>query len=503
MILQNQQLLPLAFISSLFPMAQRKSLQTKTIFSVLLARLTAIFNWISYHIRRNPLRSFFVALVLLLLIIILANALGTPKSSGTQTATAAKQVHVYHIGSLPKISLPAKINKTGVITIVAQSAGIVSSVDVAEGDTINAGTSLIDLSTNYQGGDAGGIQAAIAQQQYNNVADTFGTQLDIIGRQRDVATASAANTNQLQQITQQSIGETNDVISRDQDILTSIDQNLTALQNTNTNGSNDAAMLQTKQMRAQLEAGINQLSQAVRQTQYQTNQSNPPTLLTALQQQITLKQLDVQEKTVKLNKEISRLQVNLAEVTASLMHPASPVNGTVQRIFVNPGQAVSPGMQLAVIQANDPSSSAVVSINRTIAQAISRLQPSTIHIGNKNVSEKPRFVSSEATDGSNYTAIYDIPSDYQADVPNNGFITIDAPVGSTDTNSVIPFVPIDSIYQTEDSAYVYVLKNGKAESRKVTLGNVFGQYVEITNGLTDGNQVITDRNIIAGDKVRE
>lgn len=459
-------------------------------------KTTAFYKDLIVRIRKHPLPSFFTSLGILLVFIILANVLGAPKVDTANQKPLVKQVSAYHIGSAPKIALSAKINKSGVITIVAQSAGVVSSIDVAEGDSVYKGTTLVDLSTNYQGGDAGSIQVQMAQAQYNNVQDTFDEQMDLINRQRDVATASATTANDLRSISSQSIGETNDVISQDQAIIDSLTQTI--------NTSADPATVATaKQMKAQMQAGMNQLSEAVRQTQYQTDTTQMPALLTDLQKQITLKQLDIQEKGLKLNREISGLQLNLANVTAALMHPASPVNGTVERVFVNQGQAVTPGTTIAVIKANTVATTAVVTVPGNIAKTISHIEPSVLHIGDTTISELPRFVSTEATDGSNYTAIYDIPAEKQKDLTSTGYITIDVPLGGADTDSTIPFIPIDSVYQSEDSAYIYVIKNGKAQSRSVQLGNVFGRFVEVKQGLQDGDQVITDRNIIAGDSVKE
>lgn len=477
-------------------MKKIQAIPFKTYTSFAKKNVQSAYRNLIVRIKNHPLPSFFVALAVLLVLIILANVLGVPKADTGNQKPIAKQVTAYHIGSAPKISLSAKIDKSGVVTIVAQSAGVVSSIDVAEGDTVYKGTTLVDFSTNYQGGDANGIQAQIAQAQYNNVKDTFDEQLDLINRQRDVATASATSANDLRDISAQSVGETNDLISQDQAIIDAQTQIIQA----DPTSSNAATATQLK---VQMQSAVNQLKEAVRQTQYNTDTTKMPALLTDLQKQVTLKQLDIQEKSLRLNKEVSALQVNLANVTASLMHPASPLAGTVERVFVNQGQAVSPGATIAVIKANDIATTAVVTVPGNIAKTISHMEPSVIHLGNTTISALPRFVSTEATDGSNYTAIYDIPTENQKDLTNAGYITVDVPLGGTDTDSTIPYIPIDSVYQSEDSSYIYVIKNGKAQSRTVQLGNVFGRFVEVKQGLRDGDQVITDRNIIAGDSVKE
>ncbi len=75
-------------------------------------------------------------------------------------------------------------------------------------------------------------------------------------------------------------------------------------------------------------------------------------------------------------------------------------------------------------------------------------------------------------------------------------------MGAPKTSAAVPFVPLDSVFQTQDQAYLFVAKNGKAVSRKVKLGSVLGRFVEIESGLNNSDQVILDRNVIDGDSVK-
>jgi len=480
---------------------------SKRTFSKLVNRLKTwlknLYIRIASTFRKRPLISFCATLCILLIFIIIANILGTPRSQNISQPSPIT-VSVYRIGAAPKVSLPAKIEKAGVIKIIAQTAGIAQSIPVTEGISVKKGTTLINLSTNYQGGDIAGIQVQIAQAQYNNTIDTFSTQQDLIEKQRKAAEQSSQNTENLRQIALLSQNDTQVLVNNNGDVLNTITQNLTNYIATDSGGINDQLIFQTKQLANQLQAGQNQLVNALRQSQYQTNTANPPTILNDLQKDITLRQIDIQEKALNLGKEISTLQLHLALLSESLMHPASPVNGRVERIYVSVGQAVNPGEPLAVISAENTSLdvTAVVSVPNQVAHALSRIESSILHIGNKEFSTTPRYVSQEATNGNLYTVLYSIPQEYQSALTNAGFITVDIPVGVPDTGKTIPFVPLDSIYQTQDTAYVYVAKNGKVESKEVTLGTVYGRFVEITSGLTSGDQVILERNVVAGDRVK-
>jgi multidrug efflux pump subunit AcrA (membrane-fusion protein) len=184
------------------------------------------------------------------------------------------------------------------------------------------------------------------------------------------------------------------------------------------------------------------------------------------------------------------------------MYPASPFAGVVQRVYVHPGDFVSPGTLLAVIASPDVKTTVVLTIPRQIAQIISTGDPSELLIGGKKIALVPYYVSSEATDGTLYSVFYDVPPEEQISVADGEYISVNVPVGTTQTTAVAPFVPIDAVYQTQENAFVLVAKNGKAETKIVKLGEVFGDYVEVVSGLESGDRVILDRNVVAGDKVK-
>src|SRR5260221_666742 len=132
---------------------------------------------------------------------------------------------------------------------------------------------------------------------------------------------------------------------------------------------------------------------------------------------------------------------------------------------------------------------------------ISKLEPSNVYLNGKSYQLKPFYVSTDATDGLLYSVFYTIPTDKESLVTDGQYVNVDIPIGSMNSDATVPFVPIDAIYQTQDSNYLLLDENGKAVTRKVSLGSVFGSFVEITDGLASGDQVILDRNVIAGDKV--
>jgi RND family efflux transporter MFP subunit len=448
-------------------------------------------------IKSRPMGSFFLVLGLLLVVLVLGQIF-QPKPEEIKKDQVAKDVQIYNIGQGPQATFQAKVEKSGVVKIIAQSAGIVQHISVKEGDKTWKGQQLISLSTNYQGGNASSVQRQIAQTQYQNVLDTFGMQNELIQKQRDVATASAENAQQTRDISRRSADDTNSLININQSQLDQVNQQITALQATN---PDDPSLAELQGSAQQLQGTLLQLRSTNRTTEYQGANDKPPALLSTLQKDIALKQLDVQQKTQEMNKDVSRLQVNLAAVTEGLMYPASPFTGTVERINVRKGQLVNPGTELATIAANDVTTTAVLLVPQAIAEVLSTENASQLIINDQTITVKPTHIATEATDGQLYAVRYEIPEDQQKYLTDGESIAVKISIKNNQANGLKPLIPIDAVYQTQENAFILIAEKNKAISRSVKLGKIYGNYVEVLSGLRSGDKVILNRNVVAQDKL--
>jgi multidrug efflux pump subunit AcrA (membrane-fusion protein) len=472
----------------------------------LTISIKKVYKKITSVLLKYPEKSFFGLLGIIFIIIIIGNFISKPKIDNLSQALPPKEISTYSIGAAPKMSVIGKIEKSGVVKIVAQTGGIVQNIYKTEGDTVNRGTWLFWLSTNYQGGTLPTITREIASKNYQFITDNYDTQKDLIGKQRDIANKLNDQSGDLRSITQKSHDDTNNLINLNGEILNSLNQNISYLQSINTDGSKDTDILQLKQAKAGVSQGQLSLQSALRNIDYQSNTDNAPAQLSNMQKDLTLKQLDLQEKSLDLNREISKLNLTVAQISESLMYPTSPVSGTIERIYVQIGQNVNSGTVLATITGTKNSAEAVVSLPENITRKISALEDCMLFLGSKSVAVKPRYISKEPTDGSLNTVLFAIPEIYEKELKNGQSIRIDIPINSIGTNSAMPFIPLDSIYQTQTESYVYIASGSAetgytAKSQKVTLGQVYGQFVEATDGLHNNDQVITDRNVIDGDQV--
>lgn len=478
--------------------AIKRSLPTRT---KNLYKHTA--SCLNTYINTHPMRSFFGILGAILILIIVSNILTRISPKENVEISQPKTVSVYRIGSVPKITVTAKTRKSGVVQISSLTNGIVSRIYKKEGDRVQRGELLASLSTNYQGSNPFTLQRQIAEKQYQTALDTYSNQKDLISIQKDLSDKNKSNSDKLRDITNQAHDETQNLINLNHDILTTLDNNINTLsQNSETNS---ALILSTKQLKSQFLAATNQAQQILRANDYSQSGDNPPAQIAGIAHDIAIKQLDIQQKQLDMNKEISGLALAIARINESMMFPTSPFSGIVQRVNIIENQLVSPGNLLMTISQTtegDPIT-AVAFISQDTASRISKIEPSILHIGNKiNYESVPSFVSTEAVQGTLFAAYYDIPEEYTKSVVSEGFISIEVPIGVADTTMSATYIPIDAVYQTRDKSYVFVAVNDKAKSKNVVLGQVYGRFVEIVSGLKNGDAVILNRDIISDDLVK-
>lgn len=448
-------------------------------------------------VQRKPFTSLFAVLGIFLILMIVGNLLFSPKPEAISNQLAPKTVHVYKVGSAPVVSFQGKIEKSGVIKMVAQASGIVDSINVSEGQQIDAGTNVLSLSTNYSGGNSASIARQIAQDQYNNSQSIHDEQTDILGKQRDIANKNKDNSDQLRTITAQSATDTQALFDLNKTIVDNLASQIQAKEAIN---PNDPAILGLKQTLSAYQSAMVQTNSSFNNLKVQSNTASGD--IANLNLDIALKQLDIQEKMLNMNLEISRLTYNMALVNEANMYPSAPFAGVVNKIFVHVGDSVNSGTPIASITGNNQHVEIVVSVPENIAKNISSFEPSTLLVGSKSISMLATFVSKDGVNGALYTVVYDLDDSLATSLTDSTYIDVKIPVGVADTTNIDPFIPLDSVDQTQDEAFVYIADNKNiARVKKVTLGQIQGRYVEILSGLPKDAEIIMDRNVIEGDKV--
>ncbi len=455
---------------------------------------------------KHPLFSFFGFLGLLLLLVIAGSLLRKEAPAPEVQAPEAKQVDTYSFGDSPKMGFTATVEKSGVVSIYAQTPGIVGSVPVKEGQKVYRGQTIVSLSSNYQGGNAASLGRQIAQKNYDATVTNYDLQTDIIQNQRDIAEKGNTVASQMKEISKNSITDTENLISLNQSIVDSLNSQIATLQSSNAGGVNNAAILGAQQGLSAATAGLLNLKSGLRITQYQTDDASSSAQLPDATRDLAEKQLDLQSRGLALSKDLSELNLKLAKVNEGLMYPATPVSGTVQRVYVKVGQNVNPGTLIATISSNTNENTAVVLVPRDIAQKVSTIEESIFIINGAKVSVSPRFVSTESTDGTLYSVLYTLPAQFSGDFSNKDAVSVQIPLGSKKIVTNELYVPLDAVYQTQDKAYIYVEKHDNdkllAHVVEVKLGEVSGNFVKVTSGITSADTIITTRNVQEGDSLK-
>jgi multidrug efflux pump subunit AcrA (membrane-fusion protein) len=449
-------------------------------------------------IGKRPLASFYVSLALLLGVIALVSYLGRPEETAIEAEAPAKAVTPYSIGSTSSIMIEGKVEKGGLLTLVAQTSGIVTKVP-GEGVAIKPGQTLLTIATTYSGASIADTQAALAKTQYNFQKQTQDLQQELIEKQRESARLSQENTEALREIQAESVSRTRDQLNQAQSILNILNDNLATLESATQSAQNQALILSTKQLQSQFISANNQLESLLDQTEYQVNADNPPQQLSKTATDITLTQLELQAKSLDLNLEVARLNYRLASINASLNYPSAPFAGKIERVHVRYGQAVNPGTPLLTLSGGPQTSQIVVTIPRDISITMSKTEPAKVV--DYPLTPLPIIHISETFADQLSRIIISVPEEVQNKFVDQQTVNLLLPIGYAQTLASMPVIPIDAVHQTQEAAYVFVIEASRARTRLVELGAVTGDRVFISSGLKDGDIIIRERNIADGDNI--
>lgn len=217
---------------------------------------------------------------------------------------------------------------------------------------------------------------------------------------------------------------------------------------------------------------------------------------------IARKQVSVQERDLELGRDVIDLNLKKAKIANALHYPAAPTSGVVEKIHVRPGEQVQAGTPLVSFVSDLNAGTAEILISLQIAKMVSVEDVSYIHINGQKVVAHPIYISKESTSDQHYSVMYLVPKDYLDMIADKSYIKIDVPLENGEKNSA-PMVPIDAVQLTQEKAYVFLLVDGKADSREVTLGNVYGQFVQVIEGIKVDDEIILNRNVFHGDNVEK
>jgi len=210
------------------------------------------------------------------------------------------------------------------------------------------------------------------------------------------------------------------------------------------------------------------------------------------------KSTELQLETSKLQKEIADLNYKIAQITANTTRVLAPFAGTVEKVYVQEGEYVSPGTPVAVIQGGE-TWCIQVPVSGKLAQQIDKTGQLTVKTGDQEIMIPINHVTRAPVNGQLFEVLAVIPEESRVGslVLEDQSYEVELPLLSVSLSEGNSFIPLDAVFVTNTERFVYVVEDGVASKQTVTTGEIIGTSIEITDGLSQDDQVILDRRVVA------
>jgi membrane fusion protein, multidrug efflux system len=180
----------------------------------------------------------------------------------------------------------------------------------------------------------------------------------------------------------------------------------------------------------------------------------------------------------------------------------SPINGTIVKKNIEVGEFVNPGTVIA----------SVVDISKLKAMVmVNEKDVYNLHTGRKAIIRSDVFpgkefkgeityISPKGDDNHNYQVEVAVTNDNKQPLKAGTFVRVDFDINYAINGLQIPK---SALVEGMKNPYIYIVKNNKTEARKLIIGREIGENVEVVNGLSEGEQIVTSGqiNLADGSKV--
>ncbi len=197
---------------------------------------------------------------------------------------------------------------------------------------------------------------------------------------------------------------------------------------------------------------------------------------------------------------IAEAQVQTARVQLENCFVLAPFAGTVAERHVDVGELVSPGTPLIRLVQED---------QLKVTCGVPENQAYTVEVGNPvSLSITEAGFSQESTVSWVGTVIESrsrtLPVEISLHADRSirpGMVCEVRLQRTTNQNAIV--VPISVVQKTREQNFVFVVEQGRAQQRQVSLGNREGDKVEVLKGLSAGDQLVVSgfRNLVDGQPV--
>ena len=165
--------------------------------------------------------------------------------------------------------------------------------------------------------------------------------------------------------------------------------------------------------------------------------------------------------------------------------------GIISKEEISEGTAATQGMELVTVSSNEEVA-VNVSVSKYDYDKLKEGQKASIVIAGNTYTGSVSSISKVAVTNEKGAPV--ISAKVKIENPDeNIFLGVEAKVSiQTDTAKNVVCVPASAVNTATDSTFCYILKDGVVTKQKITTGVVASDYIEVTNGLKAGDEVISE-----------
>lgn len=382
-----------------------------------------------------------------------------------------------------------QVKNLNTMTLVAQSAGPVSKVAVAEGTRLTAGQLVLSQETAYRAGNAMAVNTQISAKNYDLADKSLANTVEVVAKTREQADKSREDIEELRKISAASIDDTKAIIELSETQADALEELIEAASDDSTKATLRGSLLSTL-------GSLSSARSTLRSLEYQTNTDQPPTKLAELQKDLIYKTTELQLQSAQIQKDIAWLSLKAARIQEATTRVVAPLAGTIEKLYVQPGTYVTPGQPVAVLR-GEPRLCLVTTVAGKVAGRVDETQSIEVTVDRELTLNLPiTHVSSAPVAGNLFEVLAVVPPELASRIFENQTLPVKLPLYQLSVIGGNSFIPLDAVFVTNTSRFVFVYQDGKAVRRDVETGEIIGDTIEILSGLTDGEIVILDRRVI-------
>lgn len=195
-------------------------------------------------------------------------------------------------------------------------------------------------------------------------------------------------------------------------------------------------------------------------------------------------------KTAEAAMKAASLSADMARENIANTTIKAPISGYVSAKNVSLGQFASAGSPLFTIS-NPENLEAEIRVTESVIGFVQVGGKAVVNVSSASLKNVEGTISVVNPVKDSVSGMYTV----RVSVPNtdkklNVGMIADVTLVTTESAENALSVSSTAVGEDETGCYVYVVKDGKAEKRFVTIGVTDGEYTQITDGLTDGETVV-------------